>query len=206
MRDQFSEKAGEWDKVPWKRDLAEQAYLKIREEMAINREWTLADIGGGTGLFTLKFLNDVKNLVVIDTSESMLAILREKIGHFSLEGISIVDSEYDGETFPGESVGLFISMMTLHHIPDLPKLFKDVRKALAPHGKIAFIDLKKEPGDFHNEGVEYFHKGFEEEEIRDMLKEAGFSSISVRPEFSVTKESRYGIKKDYPILLVIASK
>ena len=90
MTDQYTARAGEWDEVPWKIELAQDAYTAICARVKIRPEARLIDFGGGTGLLTLKFIPRVSKITVVDTSAAMLGVLREKIEIQKLPNIEIV--------------------------------------------------------------------------------------------------------------------
>ena len=206
MTDQFKDSARTWDEIPWKRRLAQDAYSAITSRIRISPEARLIDFGGGTGLLTLKFINDVARITVIDTSEGMLDMLRQKIREQKLENLEIIDRTLTIGILPENSCELIISMMTMHHIEDLSSLFKCFYEILVPDGNIAIVDLAKENGDFHAEGVEYVHNGFEKESLQLPLETEGFSNIEFSNLTKVSKESSKGELKEYPIWLVVAAK
>lgn len=206
MEDQFIDKAKTWDTIPWKNRLAEEAYQLVKDRININPSWKMFDIGGGTGLFSLKFLDDLAEITVVDTSEAMLKVLREKIAEQNLTSVKIKECELQEDTFPEKSFDFCISMMTLHHIENLEELFCNVYKILTPGGRVAFIDLAAEEGDFHPEGVEYVYNGFEESQLITPLEKAGFKECQSSSSLSVTKPSKLGEIKTYPILLITAKK
>lgn len=206
MSDQFQEKAKTWDTVPWKIKLAESVSKLIKKNKNINSESHLVDIGGGTGLLTLKFKNDVQKITVIDSSKSMLDVLRDKLVINGLSNIDIIEGFFTSKTFPDDSIDIFISMLTLHHIPNIEGFLSAIYRALKPGGSFIFIDLETEAGDFHMDGVEYAHNGFDPHEIMLQLTSSGFSQIRVTPSFSITKKSKYGLEKNYPVLFMEGSK
>ncbi len=206
MKDQFLEKAKTWDTTAWKENLAEDVYQKIVNELSIDPKCKLVDIGGGTGLLSLKFLNNLAHVTVVDTSEGMLSVLRKKIDAYQLTEVDIIEGELERGTFENETVGLCISMMTLHHIKDLTSLFELIYDMLTPGGSVAFVDLAKEDGNFHPAGSVYVHNGFTSEELLAPLKKAGFIDCSVESAFSIPRTMENGETKTYPLLLVCASK
>ncbi len=206
MKDQFIEKAKDWDKIEWKIKLANEAYVSIKKNINIHKEHRLVDIGGGTGLLSLKFAGQVKDITVVDTSKSMLNILEEKIKTYSLKNINIIEDYFTHDTFKKKSIDTIISMMTLHHIPDIQDFFLSIYKVLKIGGSIGLIDLESEPGDFHMDGVEYYHNGFNINKLKKILQVIGFKQINIKANFIVNKKSKYDINKNYPILFIHAIK
>jgi tRNA (cmo5U34)-methyltransferase len=206
MKDQYEARAGDWDEVPWKIELAQDAYDAICGKVKIRPDTRLVDFGGGTGLLTLKFKPRVSKITVVDTSEAMLAVLRKKIETQKLSNIEIVNAELSTAVLPPESCDIIISMLTLHHIEKLPPLFHKFHDILAAGGNIALVDLAREDGDFHPKAAEYVHDGFEAAALRTPLEKAGFKNIVIDTFTSVTRETESGGTKKYPMLLVSAAK
>ncbi|MCP3952790.1 MAG: class I SAM-dependent methyltransferase [Desulfobacterales bacterium] len=206
MTDQYEAKAGEWDEIPWKIELAEEVFSAICAKVKIRPDTRLVDLGGGTGLLTLKFKEHVSNITVVDSSAAMLGVLREKIKTQDLSNIEIIAAELSPGTLPPCSCDLILSMLTLHHIEDLRVLFTIFYATLAPGGNIALVDLAREDGDFHPAEAEYFHNGFETAALRTPLEKAGFKNIEIDTFASITRKTDSGDTKKYPILLVSAVK
>lgn len=206
MTDQFKDRAKDWDEIPWKIKLAQDTYDAICSKIDIRPDTRLIDLGGGTGLLTLKFKNKVSEITVVDTSQAMLGVLKEKIRTQKLSNIEIIDEDLSPGKLPPNSYDLIISMLTLHHIDDLSALFQIFHDILISDGKIALVDLAKEDGDFHPAEAEYVHNGFEPETLNIPLENAGFKNIEIEEYVSVIKEPESGNSKKYPMLLISAVK
>ncbi len=206
MKDQFKNKAKNWDETPWKQNLAQDAYNAISSKINISSNTRLIDLGGGTGLLTLKFKDDVSKITIVDTSKGMLDVLRQKIKARKISNVEILNGILSPGVLPKNSSELIISMMTLHHIEDLHTIFKCFYEILVLGGSIALVDLAKEDGDFHADDADYVYDGFEKEDLKLPLEKAGFKNIGIAEISTVTKESTSGLIKEYPILLVTASK
>lgn len=206
MTDQYEHKAKDWDEVPWKMELAEETFHAICSRVEIPPNAHLVDLGGGTGLLTLKFLPKVSRITVVDTSQAMLAVLREKIEAYQLTNVEIVEEALTAGTIPPASCELIISMLTLHHVDYVADLFQEFHSVLVPGGKIALVDLVTEDGDFHPEDAQYVHDGFDPQILETLLESTGFENIAVDIFTSVTREMDSGGKKDFPLFLISAGK
>ena len=101
----------------------------------------------------------------------------------------------------GGPYDLIASSMTLHHIADVPALFRRFARHLRPGGRVALADLDEEDGSFHDETMVVPHRGFPRERIRTWLADAGFREIHLETATVTRKEGR-----DYPIFLATAQK
>lgn len=206
MRDGFKDRANQWDDNPKRQSFTENSYNYIIDKLDIPKETKMVDLGGGTGLLTLKFLDDVSEITVVDTSSSMVEVLKEKIELNSLDNINIIQQELVDGVIEKESVDLVISSMTLHHVEDIYLQLEDVYNILSDGGKIAFIDLIEESGDFHSEGADYIHTGFSKLDILELLEFTKFINVKFKVFESFDKEGRKGTMKNFPVFIVTAEK
>jgi 2-polyprenyl-3-methyl-5-hydroxy-6-metoxy-1,4-benzoquinol methylase len=99
----------------------------------------------------------------------------------------------------GGPYDLILSSMTLHHVQDVPALFRAFAAHLQPGGAVALADLDEEPGTFHDGHGDVFHLGFKREAIREWLEAAGFMAVGVETAAVTRKADR-----EYPIFLATA--
>ena len=101
----------------------------------------------------------------------------------------------------GGPYDLIVSSMTLHHVADVPALFRQFARHLRPAGQVALADLDQEDGSFHEASVSIQHRGFPREQIRSWLLEAGFREIKLETATVTVKQ-----RKNYPVFLATARK
>jgi trans-aconitate methyltransferase len=138
-------------------------------------------------------------VTLADTSEGMLAVLREKIaatGAPNLHPLRL-DLQVDAHA---ERYDLLCSLMTLHHIPDTTAILARFHEALTPGAWLALADLDAEDGSFHGPEVDV-HPGFDRATLQAQLEAAGFEAI----HFSTPCEVRKG-DRVYPVFLVVARR
>jgi cyclopropane fatty-acyl-phospholipid synthase-like methyltransferase len=96
---------------------------------------------------------------------------------------------------------LIVSSMTLHHVAEVPTLFRLFFQQLHPGGRVALADLDEEDGSFHDADVSIHHTGFPRERIQVWLQEAGFTEIELGTATETQKDGR-----NYPVFLATARK
>jgi 2-polyprenyl-3-methyl-5-hydroxy-6-metoxy-1,4-benzoquinol methylase len=94
-----------------------------------------------------------------------------------------------------------ISSMTLHHIADIPALFRRFHLMLKPGGFIALADLDSEDGSFHTEDTGVCHFGFDRADIAALARTAGFIDVQVVDASVVQKP-----QGQYPVFLLTAQR
>jgi predicted TPR repeat methyltransferase len=177
-------------------DIAIHVANAIKESVDIE-EKSILDIGCGVGLLSHE-LKECKRLIGLDNSKKMLGEFASKFydsSHFCAYFLDLNDPiPYRAD--------LIVSSMTLHHIKNPQTLFNKLYHALSNSGMIFFADLAQEDGTFHAQQSEkVYHNGFEEEQLKEYLSNAGFQDVACEIVFVMAKGDR-----EYPILLVSGVK
>jgi len=106
------------------------------------------EIGAGTGYFTLNLLRAgvVERATCTDISPGMLAMLERNAARLGLE---VETSAADAEHLPfaDGSFDLVVGHAVLHHVPDLPSAFGELRRVLRPGGLLVFAGEPSRQGD-----------------------------------------------------------
>ena len=86
------------------------------------------DIGCGTGLLSLKFLQKADCLIYgIDSSPEMLEIFKSKIDKLNLSGkISLEPGDAENLDFDDKEFDIIASTVTLHHVQDKYPVIKKI--------------------------------------------------------------------------------
>jgi 2-polyprenyl-3-methyl-5-hydroxy-6-metoxy-1,4-benzoquinol methylase len=196
----FDQAAATWDMADRRVALASAVVEALAARIPLSKDLAVLDFGCGTGLVTLALAPRVGRVAGADTSPGMLKVLAEKA---TTQGLSVdlqpLDSEGSGDL--GGPYDLIVSSMTLHHVAEVPQLFRRFAQHLQPGGQVALADLDEEDGSFHEAGMSIHHRGFPRERIQAWLEEAGFEDIHLETATVTRKEG-----KDYPLFLATARK
>ncbi len=127
-----------------------QVLAKVRK--ALGREpsrWGRSlEIGSGTGYFTLNLMSAglIGEATCTDISPGMLRTLESNATRL---GLQVRTSVADAERLPfeDESFDLVLGHAILHHIPDLPRAFREFERVLAPGGTLMFAGEPSRYGD-----------------------------------------------------------
>ena len=111
--------------------------------LALNSDSVIADIGSGTGYFSVRFANMTPKGRVygVDTEPDMVKHLAERAKREGLRNIIAVAAAL-GDPRPPEKADLIILVDVFHHVEDRERYFSRLRDSLKPGGRVAIIDFR----------------------------------------------------------------
>jgi ubiquinone/menaquinone biosynthesis C-methylase UbiE len=112
--------------------------LRLREGDAV------ADIGAGSGYFTLRFAAAVGNtgrVRAVDINPDMLRHLEQRVRRARLANVEAILAKADDPLLPPGSIDLVFICDTWHHIGDRPRYLATLARALKPGGRVAIVDF-----------------------------------------------------------------
>lgn len=193
----FDQAANSWEQRPISQQLASSIPAAIEQAIILQPQQRLLDFGAGTGLLSAALATQVAEIVALDTSDAMLAVLAEK----QLPNVRIVNQDiFAGLADQFDGV---VSCMAVHHVADTAGLFQVFFQQLVSGGFIAIADLDQEDGSFHgdNEGKGVKHLGFDRQQLTTILQDIGYQDIAFNTAVNIEKDGR-----SYPVFLLIARK
>ena len=158
-------------------DPARDAYQKpdeVLEALALRPGEVVADIGAGSGYFTVRLARAVGqagHVYAVDVSPDMIRHLNRRLRDAGFRNVSTVLSEPDDPLLPQASVDRVVIVDTWHHVEDQPSYLEHLKRVLRPGGQVVHIDFRK--GDDVPVGPPPAMKIAREDLVREM-EDAGF--------------------------------
>lgn len=198
----FDARAATWDDDPEKVERARVVAELVRRVTGLSGSTRVLEYGAGTALLGQALVPHIGPLTVADPSVGMREVLAQKVSSGVLpDGTRIWDVDLATGPVPAESFDLIVSLLALHHIPDVPAVLRGFAALLPPGGQVSLADLVAEDGSFHDSPNFDGHDGFELEELTAMLHDAGFENVDLRHAYDVEKQER-----SYPLFLATARR
>lgn len=203
---EFNARAAQWD-TPMRVHRAAVVAQKIAEYVPITADMDAMEFGCGTGLISFALRDRLRSALLVDASEGMLLVAKEKIdeagvGNFqvALSDLSTVDG------LPGGYFDLIYSSMALHHVADIAAIAEVFRQLLKPGGTLCIVDLDEDDGSFHADEVGFDgHDGFDQRKLAGLLARHGF--VNFRSEtFLRDQRTRNDRILDYSLFILCANK
>lgn len=201
----FNEKAKTWEKDPIKVRNAKIVAEEIINTIGKSTSLSGFEYGCGTGLVSFNLQADLAKIVLADSSKGMLEVASEKISSAQFSNMSTLEIDLTSETPGDEKFGIIYSLLTMHHIDDVKKVFGTFYSMLESGGYLFIADLDKENGSFH--GKDFIgHNGFNRLEMKNWCLSAGFTDVEFKTITSITRELPDGSRKVFPVFLMKCRK
>ena len=143
---------------------------RVIAALALKPDQSVADIGAGTGYFSMRLAKAVPGGTVyaVDIEPKMVEHLKTRAAGEKLTNVTPVLAS---ATSPNLStpVDLILVVDTYHHIGDRPAYFRSLRSRLTPGGRIAIVDFRKDAP----EGPPA-HFRFTPEQIKKEMADGGY--------------------------------
>ncbi|MBL4932166.1 class I SAM-dependent methyltransferase [Clostridium paridis] len=176
----FDEYAKNWDTdIRIKR--AKVISNEIIKSIDIKDNPTAMEFGCGTGLISFNIYEKFKSITLVDSSQGMIDILKDKITKYEINNMTPCKIDILNEEFTSKKFDVIFSSMVLHHIKDTSKIIKNFYELLNTLGTLCIIDLDKEDGSFHRNEPDFKgHNGFDQEELKSILLKIGFRDVEIK--------------------------
>jgi len=146
---------------------------EVVRALALRQGETVADIGSGTGYFSLRLARAVGEsgrVYAVDVSPDMVRHLNRRLRDAGITNVVTVLAEPDDPLLADRSVDRFVVVNTWHHIENQPDYLAKMKRMLRPGGQVVHIDFQKRETPV---GPSLEHK-IARDDLVAQMEEAGF--------------------------------
>lgn len=143
---------------------------RVMDILKITDGKTVADIGAGSGWFTVraaKKVGESGKVYAVDINENAVKHLNERAEKENFKNVEAILSKEDNPLLPQHSVDAVLILKTYHEFAKPVALLKNLRSSLNENALVGIIDRN---GDGESHGVN-------EETVIEEAKRAGFSLV-----------------------------
>ncbi|HEX2718060.1 MAG TPA: metalloregulator ArsR/SmtB family transcription factor [Gemmatimonadaceae bacterium] len=169
----FSSKAGQWDAM--RAELFGRRADLLALLAVADPEWTVGDLGCGTGEVAETIAPFVKRVVAVDSSRAMLAAARKRLA--SADNVDLRQGDLDGLPVDKGELDVALMFHVLQYVIDPAAALKVVRRTIAPRGRLLVLDMQPHEREEYREKMGHVWHGFSEEQLTAWLTESGFRSV-----------------------------
>lgn len=155
----------------------EFAHGCLRSELlaqALPAEFTVADLGCGTGFLTAALRQRAARVIAVDHSERMLDLAQKRQGggavefrRGELDALPLADGECDA----------VFANLVWHHLPDFAAAAAESLRVLKPGGVCIVSDLLPHDAEWMREAMGDLRLGLKPEQVQAALLRAGFREL-----------------------------
>ena len=102
-----------------------------------------ADIGCGTGFFTIPLSNEVKQVYALDIRAEMLSDLSESLAQLQIHNVKVLQSEENRFPLPDQLMHGILTSLVLHEVDQPIEFFRELNRILQMGGKLVVIEWAK---------------------------------------------------------------
>jgi ubiquinone/menaquinone biosynthesis C-methylase UbiE len=147
--------------------------------MAVHSGQTIADVGAGTGYFSLPLADAVGPLgkvYAVDAQNEMLVRLRQKLDEAAISNVELIRAEAVSTTLPQCSCDLVFAANVWHEFEDRAAVLREATRVLESDGHIAILDWRTDAPP--EPGPPLDHR-LDSSNAADALRSVGFQNIAV---------------------------
>jgi ubiquinone/menaquinone biosynthesis C-methylase UbiE len=147
---------------------------RVIEALGIRAGMTVADVGAGTGYFSVRLARTpgVQTVYSVDIEQAMVDYLRQRAAKEGLKNVVPVLAAADRTNLP-QPVDLVLVVDTYHHIPNRAAYFRELQKSMKPGARLAIIDFRRDSPE--GPPVEF---RFTPEQVENEIAPAGFRVVA----------------------------
>jgi len=182
-REFFGRIGGEWDAL--RRDLFGEAFTAEALLGLIDPEWTVADIGCGTGNAAELIAPYVKKVVAIDRESAMLDAAKRRLA--DRRNIQFKRGDLTGLPLDDRSIDAALVFLVMHHVPDPPAAVAEIARTLRSGAVMLIVDMIAHRRDEYRHTMGHRHLGFVEAEVQEWARASALTLarfLTLRPDTS----------------------
>ena len=160
-------------------------YKRVAPVLDLQPEDDVLDVGCGAGYFLKRYASHVNSIAALDYSEVMVKMAASKHKDRIAAGTAeVVHGEASQFPWEDNRFSAVTSMGSFIAFPSPLESLKEMYRVLRPGGRaVISIEYNAEDGKDHSKEVQNYGMWvWTEDEVREMMKDAGFSEVSIKYE------------------------
>jgi ArsR family transcriptional regulator len=142
-------------------------------------DYTVADLGCGTGQLLHRLAPHVGRLIGVDNSGAMLKAARKRLG--DTPNVELRDGDLLALPIDAGTCDAALLVLALSYLPEPQPVLAELARVLKPGGRAVIVDLVPHDRDDFRRQMGQLWTGFSDDSVRDLLTAAGLSGTTYRP-------------------------
>jgi ArsR family transcriptional regulator len=173
----FAGAAGTWDRL--RSELYGNSFNDSALLSLIPSNWTVADLGCGSGILAARIAPHVEKVIGIDQSTAMLKAARKRTAAF--KNVDLRPGSLESLPLADQSVDATLVVLALSYLKDTRLALAEMSRVLKPGGRAVVVDLLRHDREQFRIEMGQTSRGFSRNELHDLLTESGLRNVSCRP-------------------------
>lgn len=176
-QDFFAGAADQWDKLRaemYGPTFGTEALLAL-----LPSDWTVADLGCGTGALALELSRHVGRVIGIDNTPAMLDAARRRIN--GTPNIELREGDIESLPIDDGSCDAVMVVLVLTYLSDPSAALAEAARVIRPGGKAVIVDVMRHDRDDFRRQMGQQNMGYESGEVCALLKDAGLTAANCSP-------------------------
>ena len=173
----FGSAAGQWDRL--RRDLFGERFDLAGLAGLLEDDWTVGDLGCGTGQITEILAPFVRQVVAVEASRAMLAAARRRLGRTA--NVDLRRGELEALPIDDGALDAAVICLVLHHVAEPAAVLREAARALRVGGRLLLIDMAQHERVEYRQQMGHVWLGFAPAQVTEWLLQAGFAPVRVQP-------------------------
>lgn len=146
---------------------SEENVSQAIENMDLQPDEQIADIGAGSGYYTFRIARKVPagKVFAVDLQPEMLDLMRRKIAREDIGNVELVRGSETSPNLAENSVDLVIMVDVYHELSHPREVMQEIVRALKPDGRFVLLEYRMEDPTVP---IKRLHKMSEEQAVREM--------------------------------------
>lgn len=141
------------------------------------RDWTVADLGTGTGYLLPVLGGHFRRVIGVDMSQPMLELARHRLAESGIKNVSLRRGTLEELPIEDGAVDLAVALLMLHHLPAIEPALREIRRVLRPGGRLLIAELHPYENERFRTAMGDRRAGVNQKALVNWLSEAGFNAV-----------------------------
>ncbi len=173
----FSSAAGEWD------HLRVELFGRRADLMGLlgllDDQWTVGDLGCGTGQLAESIAPFVKQVIAVDDSTAMLGAARKRLG--AIPNVDVRSGRLESLPIESGSLDAALLFLVLHYVPEPEVAIAEAFRTLKRGGRLLVVDMMPHEREDLIQDMGHVWRGFPSQQVDKLFAAAGFSGSRYHP-------------------------